>query len=154
MQLVAEDLRTRRAGMKTTTNKLYHHSERGIGASQTENKEAAAAVTTHVLLAAPCYAFPGYAYIYSPEHPVRLHMPACQVGGPASFDTTPLAHTQNLMANYQLELIKQLSEDEEKGNTAEGKRGGKPHPAYDFRNILLKPEDVTHMTNEKVILIR
>ncbi len=92
------------------------------------------APTTHVILAAPCYAFPGYAYIHSPAYPVQLHMPDCQVGGPALFDRNPVEQTKAMIAQYQLSVIQELSSSSSPSSAGAGACGrNRPHPAYDFQ---------------------
>eukprot|EP00597_Dinobryon_sp_UTEXLB2267_P005275 CAMPEP_0170058122 /NCGR_PEP_ID=MMETSP0019_2-20121128/863_1 /TAXON_ID=98059 /ORGANISM="Dinobryon sp., Strain UTEXLB2267" /LENGTH=122 /DNA_ID=CAMNT_0010262983 /DNA_START=1252 /DNA_END=1620 /DNA_ORIENTATION=- len=48
---------------------------------------------TNVYLAAPCYSFPGYSFVYSPHYPVNVHMPSCQPGESSQyFDNDPAAY--------------------------------------------------------------
>lgn len=110
LQLVARDINT----TTIITSTAHMHINNPISA------------TTHVLLAAPCYTFPGYAYIHSPAQPVQLYMPDCQIGGPSSFDAGPLEQTKQMMAAYQLQLVRQLTAAEKL----------KPHPAYDFTGVM------------------
>eukprot|EP01036_Dinobryon_divergens_P032835 gene32835-42512_t len=57
-----------------------------------------------VYVAAPCYSSPGYAFIYSPRYPLRLHLAKCLPGeSSAYFDGDPSAYLKGMIAEGEVE---------------------------------------------------
>jgi hypothetical protein len=61
---------------------------------------------TNVILAAPCYSFPGYSFIHSERRPVRLLMTECDPGRGYEWNDAVVRNVDQLVRDSEIETLR------------------------------------------------